>query len=191
MISAARATWLTVLLLLPILGCGGAPPPAVAGPAGAPSSGGNVNGVSAPAPLGTPAVRPAIALAPGFLPRPTVARGTAGGPVDGGSLYEYCIGSMPRTPQHVLDVSAPLPYLAIGAYGNVDLTIAVHLPDGSWLCNDDWDGLNPRVEGPIGRGRVEVFVGTYGSASQGGGDYEYTVGFSEDPSFTPSMLPPP
>ena len=89
------------------------------------------------------------------------------------------------------DVGAPLPYLAIGAYGNVDLTIAVHLPDGSWLCNDDWDGLNPRVEGPVGRGRVEVFVGTYGSASQGGGDYEYSVGFSEDPSFMPTMLPLP
>lgn len=193
-VSALRFVSLVAVLFL---GCGGAsggsaPPPGGGTTSGGSSaSGNNANGGADPLPIASApsGSRAPIPLLPGFAPAPTVARGIAGGPVEAGSYYEYCIGSMPRTPQHTLRIGAPM-YLIVGAYGDVDLTLAVHLPDGSWLCNDDWDGLMPRIEGSVGPGVVEVFVGTYSSSTQGSAT-NYVVGFSEDPSFMPSSLPWP
>jgi len=42
-----------------------------------------------------------------------------------------------------------------------DTTLAINLPDGSWICNDDAAGLNPIVDLPRPEsGQYDIFVGT-------------------------------
>jgi hypothetical protein len=121
---------------------------------------------------------------PGFSPTPIRATGVAGGPVEGGSSPSGCTGSFPSTPQHVLKISRRLPQLRVMVDGvDRDLTLAIHLPNGQWLCNDDSGdpmfGLNPAIDMPdVGPGEFEVFVGTFSSSEEG--RPPYTIGVTED-----------
>lgn len=125
-----------------------------------------------------------VALAPGFAL--TQATGNAGGLRDASGLGDGCLGNIPESPQHVLNVSAALPNLTILVNGgSSDTTLVVHLPDGSYRCNDDTDGLNPVVSGPVGAGTVEVFVGSYSHDSTAA---SYTIGFSPDASAMPTAV---
>ena len=125
-----------------------------------------------------------IALAPGFAL--TQATGNAGGLRDAAGMGDGCLGNIPEAPQHILNVSAALPNLTIMVNGNsADTTLVVHLPDGTYRCNDDTDGLNPVVTGPVGAGNVEVFVGSYSHDSTAA---SYIIGFSPDATALPSSL---
>jgi hypothetical protein len=125
-----------------------------------------------------------IALAPGFAL--TQATGNAGGLRDASGMGAGCLGNIPESPQHVLNVSGALPNLTIMVNGgSSDTTLVVHLPDGSYRCNDDTDGLNPVVVGPVGAGTVEVFVGSYSHDSTAAA---YTIGFSPDAAATPTAV---
>lgn len=44
---------------------------------------------------------------------------------------------------------------------NADLILVAMAPDGSLLCSDDADGLNPRLESQVTPGDYRVWVGTY------------------------------
>lgn len=44
---------------------------------------------------------------------------------------------------------------------NADLILVAMAPDGSVLCSDDADGLNPRLESHVSPGDYRVWVGTY------------------------------
>ena len=44
---------------------------------------------------------------------------------------------------------------------NTDTTLVVNGADGQWYCNDDWDGLDPRVT-MSGSGQYDIWVGTFG-----------------------------
>ena len=47
----------------------------------------------------------------------------------------------------------------------IDTTLVVNAADGSWHCNDDFDGLNPAItfEAPAS-GQYDIWVGVYGEA---------------------------
>lgn len=127
-----------------------------------------------------------VALAPGFAL--TTATGNAGGLRDATGMGDGCLGNIPEAPQHVLNVSAALPNLTIMVNSRgADSTLVVHLPDGSYRCNDDSDGLNPVVSGPVGAGTVEVFVGSYSHDSTA---TSYTIGFTPDATAVPSAAMP-
>lgn len=128
-----------------------------------------------------------LSLGPGFAPQPTTQTGMALGVTDASTLNPSCIGLIPSEPQHTVNVTAPIPNLRImvNSYG-ADTTLVVRLPDGSYRCNDDTDGLNPLVEGPVAVGAVQVFVGAYSTDSAG---TRYTIGFTEQPGTMPSSLP--
>jgi hypothetical protein len=147
-----------------------------------------------------PVVRPdgAIVIGPGFTPTPIIMGGTAGGTTDASTMvgtgtmaFGYsCIGMMPTAPQHVLEVTAPIPHLRIvvdtyvaGTGGSNDTTLMVRMPDGSYWCDDDGGGeLQPMVEGAVMMaGRVEVFVGGYSSSGVGA---RYKVAFTESYDYT-------
>lgn len=141
----------------------------------------------------------AIVIGPGFTPTPIIMGGSAGGTVDastmaaaGGTMaYGYsCIGMMPATPQHVLEVTGPIAHLRIvvdtftaGVGGSNDTTLMVRMPDGSYWCDDDGGGeLQPMVEGMVSMpGRVEVFVGGYSSSGVGA---RYKIAFTESYDYT-------
>jgi hypothetical protein len=91
-----------------------------------------------------------------------IVSGTAGGTNDARQYGGACSGGIPQEPQHALHVAAPGHLALVGlADSAVDLVLAVRLPDGQMLCNDDYDRQNPGLEADVPAGDVSVFVGTY------------------------------
>jgi hypothetical protein len=129
-----------------------------------------------------------VSLGPGFTPDPTTVTGQAGGVVDASSFGSGCLGHIGSSPNHVLTVTGPIPYLRIVAAAGEDITLVVRRPDGTYLCNDDTEGLNPMVEGQFVPGNYDVYVGSYSSEGQFA---SYRVGFSANQATMPSSLPPP
>jgi hypothetical protein len=131
----------------------------------------------------------AVSLAPGFTPDPHTETGHAIGVNDASGFGEGCIGRVPASPSHVLNVTAALPYLRVVANGGSnDITLVIQKPDGSYLCNDDSDGLNPMIEGAFAAGEYKVFIGNYSTDDAGAA---YKVGFTTQNSVTPSTIGAP
>jgi len=91
----------------------------------------------------------------------------------------------------VLKISRRVPQLRVMVDSpDNDLTLAIHLPNGQWLCNDDADdplwGLNPAVDmSDAGPGEFEVFVGTFSETEE---MPPYTLGVTEDSSRVGSSM---
>ncbi len=123
-----------------------------------------------------PAGGSAVSLSPGFLPDPMVARGSAGGSIAASSLARDCVGWVSGPPTVEATMTGTFPFLRVIADGgNTDLTLVVQRPDGSFACNDDADGTNPVVDGPMGIGVARIWVGTY----EQGQPQPFLLGFSE------------
>ncbi|MFK7986305.1 MAG: hypothetical protein AB8I08_09765 [Sandaracinaceae bacterium] len=135
-----------------------------------------------------------IPLTPGFMPDPQVVRGQTMGQADAATFGAGCVGAVPTTPNHILQVTAPFQTLRIliaalpdAAGREVDLTLAVRGPDGSFRCNDDGpEGFNPLVQGPFAPGVYSIFVGTY--ERNRAVPSPYAIGFSELPQVTAAQL---
>jgi hypothetical protein len=120
------------------------------------------------------------------MPDPMVVSGRAGGTTDASALGPECRGFIGATPNHVLTATGNFPNLRIVANGgNVDLTLVVQRPDGTYLCNDDFEGFHPMVEGPFPAGDYRIFVGTYQPQATGA---PYRLGISELTRTTPSAI---
>lgn len=146
------------------------------------------NGAQGMVPAGAP-----IALTPGFMPDPQVVRGQTMGQADASTFGAGCVGAVPTTPNHVIQVTAPFNTLRVIVSAlpstsgpPADLTLAVRGPDGSFRCNDDAEGFNPIVQGPFAPGAYSIFVGTY--SEQRAVPSPYAIGFSELPQVTAQSL---
>lgn len=105
-----------------------------------------------------------VSLQSGFTPDPHEVIVGAGGPVDADNVSEACAGRVAARPSVSLSFrSGGLP-LIVSATADVDTTLLVRAPDGSWHCNDDSVGLNPvvRFDAP-GDGRYQIWVGAFGA----------------------------
>ena len=102
----------------------------------------------------------------GFWPDPEVREVVGGGPVDAASLGRDCIGYATEAPSLRLQWNGESDELRIfftAADEEGDSTLLVHLPDGSWLCNDDSGfSLNPLVllDEPQ-EGQYNIWVASY------------------------------
>ena len=107
-----------------------------------------------------------VTLDSGFQPDPHSVTLTAGGTIDANSVSPDCVGMIAQRADFTLRYrqAGQLP-LIISATSDVDTTLAIRAPDGSWYCNDDSDGtLNPAVRFDAPRnGRYQIWVGTYGA----------------------------
>jgi len=58
-------------------------------------------------------------------------------------------------------LQSPLP-LWIGARSKADVTLVGNLPNGRWICNDDFQGTNPGIvmRQPMS-GQYDIWVGHY------------------------------
>ena len=128
-----------------------------------------------------------IALAPGFSPDPQVLDGVSAGTRDASQLSADCIGNISDNPNFHFEATGSFPRLRIMVASNSDLTLVVERPDGTFLCNDDSEGLNPMVEGAFPPGRYKVWVGGYGASESG---TRFRLGLSELPDTVPSSLRP-
>lgn len=118
-----------------------------------------------------------VDLAYGFLPDPFGAELQAGGLVDARRLGRACNGWIGNRPDFVLNYEAGDAPLFLSAMSAADTILVVQTPDGEWLCNDDYDLLNPMVTiGEPASGSYRVWVGVYG---QQGSLQDATVGISE------------
>ncbi len=104
------------------------------------------------------------ALAPGFSPAPFTYAALSGGEIDVKALNlgANCLGYAARDPDFALELSAPFGLVTFLIASEVDTTLIVNLPNGSWACNDDTNGLNPalvlhRAEAGVYR----IWIGSY------------------------------
>ena len=104
-----------------------------------------------------------LELAGDFMPDPQVVELQAGGGFDASSLGANCVGYInPDNPDVAIAFSDPLRPLNLYVRSDGDTTLVVRLPNGSWLCDDDSEGVNPRVRvaKPV-PGRYTLWVGTF------------------------------
>lgn len=109
-----------------------------------------------------------VSLTAGFADDPYVVTLRSGGSVDSSRLGNGCRGFVSTRPDVRLNYSAGSLPLIISVDSNSDTTLVINGPDGRWYCDDDSGerGLNPAVRFHSPRsGRYEIWVGTYGSAS--------------------------
>ncbi len=148
--------------------------------------------VGAGAGAGAGAPTEEIALAAGFSPDPLVRSVSAGGTARGSSLgarggscsYAY----YPSQPQLAFTLAAPIPgLLRAMTHASVDSAIAVRLPSGAVLCDDDGgDDLDAMLDLPGLAGRIEVFVGTWNREAAGS---TVTFALTTHAGLTTSALP--
>jgi hypothetical protein len=183
------------LVILAVLaeGCcfDGLTTPAIAPPTAPPTGPGTGTGPLLPGGPSAGGIGAPISFGSGTIPDPVIVQGVAGGPVSASVLDPTCYGHVQVAPSHVLTVTSVVPQGRIMAFSTrgSDLTLMVRLPSGTYLCNDDSDGLNPQIETLLYPGDYQIFVGTYGTSA--GEPYE--LGVSANPSVTSSTLhyPPP
>lgn len=103
-----------------------------------------------------------VRLKVGFEPDPHTVVVQAGGDRSADGLGEACGGfidfAAPDVDFAYEAGSAPL-YVSVRA--PIDTTLVINDPSGNWLCNDDFDGLNPGIliEAPES-GLYNIWVGT-------------------------------
>jgi hypothetical protein len=104
-----------------------------------------------------------ISLDPGFLPDPVEVDLIAGGTIDASTISSECAGMIANAPDFRVHYGAGGAQLFAGVRSSVDTTLVINGPDGSWFCNDDYNGLDPFVGGddPLA-GQYDIWVGTYG-----------------------------
>ncbi|NMJ43307.1 peptidase S1 [Roseomonas sp. JC162] len=99
-----------------------------------------------------------------FQPDPFVVNVTAGGNIPAERIGGAgCVGSIAQAPDVRLNYQAGggLP-LYIAAQSRFDVTLVVNLPNGQWVCNDDFIGTNPGMifNQPMS-GQYDIWVGHY------------------------------
>ena len=120
-----------------------------------------------------------ISLETGFTPDPAAVDVVAGGP-DANSI-DGCNGYINNAAPDVdlnFEADGTLP-LKIFVRSSFDTVILVNLPDGEWVCNDDFDATSAAVllEDPMS-GNYNIWVGTFGADVE---DADATLYFTELP----------
>lgn len=129
-----------------------------------------------------------LTLASGFAPDPTELPVVAGGNVDifSANLGDQCRGYVASAPDARIAYSAPGRFLRIFFQSDNDTTLVVRLPDGSFVCNDDFTGvLDPLVDiNAPAAGNYDIWVGTFAPGSTAAGSLFFSSGNTADPTNT-------
>lgn len=118
-------------------------------------------------------------LAAGFEPDPQIVEVVSGGDNDASSLGAGCVGWGATAPDIRVNYEAgslPLTFLAMSETG--DTALAINLPDGSWVCDDDSAGdLDPvvKIDNPQS-GQYDIYITSVDTPSS---RYEAVLAVSE------------
>ena len=104
-----------------------------------------------------------LTLSGGFTPDPASVQVQAGGPDSATPLGPGCEGYINNSAPDVrLEFQPGERPLFLYVEAETDTTLAVNLPNGQWVCNDDSQGLNPGlVVQPAMPGQYDIWVGTF------------------------------
>lgn len=131
----------------------------------------------------------ALTLSPNFTPDPATVGGLAGGNIDASAITGStagCAGKISNRPDHILTLGGHFSTLYLGVNSEADTSLIIRRPDGSFVCNDDTVGLNPRISGTFAAGTYQVYVGSLAS-----GNPSYNLLASELSYGIPSPEPAP
>jgi len=114
------------------------------------------------------------ALRTGFLPDPHVIEVEAGGPLQARrsgveSDGDWCVGYVTAAPTVQLEWAGNDGRLSIFVESDVDTTLSVNMPDGSWRCDDDGGrGVDAALQfDNADSGVYDIYVGTFGQSAAG------------------------
>lgn len=117
-------------------------------------------------------------LSAGFVPDPFQVNLTSGGSVNASYLGGGCGGYATSAPDFRLNwsgTSSRLRIMFVASTAGQDATLIVNAANGTWLCNDDYGGLNPMVEiNNPSPGQYDIWVGSYQSGQYIGGTLKIT-----------------
>ena len=104
------------------------------------------------------------ALAPDFAPAPARHNALSGGDihVKSQNLGDNCLGYAASDPDFLVELSSDFRQITFLIASEEDTTLIINLPNGSWACNDDTNGLNPALvfhNAPPGGYRI--WIGSY------------------------------
>jgi hypothetical protein len=105
-------------------------------------------------------------LAGGFNPDPTNIRVSSGGNIDASKLGNGCTGFIASAPDVRVNYEPGALPLIISVNSSADTSLAINLPNGEWLCDDDSGNgaLNPSITlRNVQSGQYDIWVGTYGT----------------------------
>ena len=121
-----------------------------------------VTGIS----LAQPAV---VQITPKFQPDPLVVNG-----ISGGAKSSDC-GNIAATPNQVIQVKEPLPYLRLSIKSDGQPTLLIDGPGGRFcVLGDSYPEGNPEISGYWKAGRYSVYVG-----DRAQGKHPYTLSISQ------------
>lgn len=108
-----------------------------------------------------------LRLSAGFMPDPRSVSLTAGGsvsPTQTGCAYGR-VANAPDVKVHYQGNGSNTLYFY--AQADLDVTLLINMPDGSWRCDDDsFGGTNPIViVSGAPSGRYDIWVGTFGAST--------------------------
>jgi len=118
-----------------------------------------------------------VTLSAGFMPDPHNVDLMAGGNIPADRLGADCVGTIAEAPDVRLNYTGGGFPLYLFANSRADVTLVVNLPDGSWVCNDDFIGTDPGIvltRPPSGQ--YDIWVGVFS-----GGTARAQLGISEIP----------
>ena len=125
----------------------------------------------------------AVTLAPGFVPNPTIFKGTGGGDRPAADVVEtrrtstgLCLGYISTDPHEEVIFESKFTRLEIRVESDLDTTLIVSGPDGIW-CNDDSGDQNPAIIGQWLPGKYQIWIGAY----QAEEEPEYELLFNDNP----------
>ena len=103
-------------------------------------------------------------LAPGFAPSPFTRDALSGGDIEVKSLRlgDNCLGYAASDPDFLIELTGDFKRITFLIASAKDTTLIMNLPNGSWACNDDTNGLNPALvlhQAPPGPYRI--WIGSY------------------------------
>jgi hypothetical protein len=173
-------TWMTIIVVGAMAGCGGASVEGGVTPPPPPTAGGSVTVQMGPGPGGlftggSTSNFGRFGVTPGFLPDPHDQAVVSGGDVDASTLGvgQGCIGWVTRQPDYIMDLSASSAFLRVYVTSEQgeDTTLVINDGSGQWHCNDDsYGGRNPSVDiANAPPGQYDIWVGSYQSGVRANG----------------------
>ena len=103
-----------------------------------------------------------IDLVSGFEDDPLVIPIAAGGQENAGEFSSDCYGLVADRPDASINYSSREFELNFAVLSEIDTTLVINTPSGKWVCNDDYNLVNPGISFDYPQsGQYDIWIGVY------------------------------